>query len=199
MDVFDAIAKIRDDPQEVGEIKRVVNTLLQNLDLRRQSGLTIGVTNHEKLLDSAVWRRFDVQLAIPRPDFESRLAMVRRLLPPLHLEGAEMRLLAWITEGQSGADVESLVWSLKKALVLRDESEEIIAVLRRLLVLHSGRVGSDRSSALSLDAGKLSKVLLNSDELGFHQSDLAVLFRRNKATVSRWLRDETMHAARVAG
>jgi SpoVK/Ycf46/Vps4 family AAA+-type ATPase len=43
LDEFDAIAKLRDDPQEVGEIKRVVNALLQNLDTRRDVGLTIGI------------------------------------------------------------------------------------------------------------------------------------------------------------
>ena len=46
LDEFDAIAKMRDDPQEVGEIKRVVNALLQNLDTRRDVGFTIGITNH---------------------------------------------------------------------------------------------------------------------------------------------------------
>ena len=49
LDEFDAIAKVRDDPQEVGEIKRVVNALLQNLDTRRDVGFTIGITNHPKL------------------------------------------------------------------------------------------------------------------------------------------------------
>ena len=47
LDEFDAIAKVRDDPQEVGEIKRVVNTLLQNLDGRRSFGVTIAITNHD--------------------------------------------------------------------------------------------------------------------------------------------------------
>src|SRR5207247_10685382 len=51
LDEFDALAKLRDDPQEVGEIKRVVNALLQNLDARSDLGLTIGITNHPKLLD----------------------------------------------------------------------------------------------------------------------------------------------------
>src|SRR5690606_5258195 len=46
LDEFDALAKLRDDPQEIGEIKRVVNTLLQNLDQRRSFGITIAITNH---------------------------------------------------------------------------------------------------------------------------------------------------------
>jgi len=68
LDEFDALAKLRDDPQEVGEIKRVVNTLLQNLDLRRSFGITIAITNHDKLLDPAVWRRFETHLQLSEPD-----------------------------------------------------------------------------------------------------------------------------------
>ena len=53
LDEFDAVAKLRDDPQEVGEIKRVVNSLLQNLDARSELGIMIGITNKQKLLDPA--------------------------------------------------------------------------------------------------------------------------------------------------
>jgi hypothetical protein len=190
LDEFDAIAKVRDDPQEVGEIKRVVNTLLQNLDTRRNVGFTIGITNHELLLDSAVWRRFDAQLRIPAPPFAGRLAIIRRYVSPLTLEEPEIRFLAWITDGVSGADIETLVNSVKKAIAMEPESAELIPLLQRALILHSGRFGSDRTAALQLDAASLTKQLLSSTELGFHQSDVAVLFKRNKATVSRWLRED---------
>jgi SpoVK/Ycf46/Vps4 family AAA+-type ATPase len=202
LDEFDAIAKMRDDPQEVGEIKRVVNTLLQNLDTRRQIGLTIGITNHEALLDSAVWRRFDVQLAVPKPLFEARLEIIRRLISPLDLEDVEISVLAWLSDGMSGADLESLIVSIKKALVLRVEDEAhqtgLIPLLRQILVLHSGRMaGSDKTSALRLDAAELSKVLMRAPELRLHQSDLATLFKKNKGTVSRWLRDDSHAVARI--
>ncbi|MEQ1801893.1 MAG: ATP-binding protein [Gammaproteobacteria bacterium] len=202
LDEFDAIAKVRDDPQEVGEIKRVVNTLLQNLDARRQIGLTIGVTNHEALLDSAIWRRFDVQLSVPKPSFEARLEMIRRLITPLDFEQVEVQLLAWLSDGMSGADLESLILSIKKTLVLRgddtDGGTELIPLLRQILLLHSGRIGSDKAAAIKLDAGELSKILLKASDLKFHQSDLATLFKKNKATVSRWLRDDSHQAARHA-
>jgi SpoVK/Ycf46/Vps4 family AAA+-type ATPase len=196
LDEFDAIAKVRDDPQEVGEIKRVVNTLLQNLDSRRAVGLTIGVTNHEALLDSAVWRRFDVQLAVPKPSFEARVEIVSRLIPPLTFESVEIRLLAWLSEGMSGADLESFTFSIKKAVVLRGEDEaDLVSLLRQILLLHSGRAASERATSLKLDPARLSKVLLNAPELRLHQYDLATLFKKNKATVSRWLRDEDAEGA----
>lgn len=83
LDEFDAVAKLRDDPQEVGEIKRVVNALLQNLDMRHDVGITVGITNHQRLLDPAVWRRFEVQLEMPRPDFDVRLEIAKSFMPPI--------------------------------------------------------------------------------------------------------------------
>jgi SpoVK/Ycf46/Vps4 family AAA+-type ATPase len=198
LDEFDAIAKVRDDPQEVGEIKRVVNTLLQNLDVRRNVGFTIGITNHELLLDSAVWRRFDAQLQVPRPDFYARLAVVRRYLKPLTLEEAEIRFVAWITDGASGADIETLVNSIKKAIALGAPDPELVPLLQRVLVQHSRRFGSDRTASLQLDLAALSKQLLHVRDLGYSQSDLAILFKRNKATVSRWVNEEPASGTRVA-
>ena len=57
LDEFDAIAKARDDSNELGELKRVVNSLLQNVDAMSSDSLLLAATNHEQLLDSAVWRR----------------------------------------------------------------------------------------------------------------------------------------------
>jgi len=201
LDEFDAIAKVRDDPQEVGEIKRVVNTLLQNLDERRNVGFTIGITNHEMLLDSAVWRRFDTQLQVPRPDFDARLAVVRRYVLPLVLDDIEVRFIAWITEGASGADIETLVNSIKKAMILNSDGKpepEIIPIVQRILIQQSRRFGSERTAALQLDAAALSKQLLQVRDLAYSQSDLATLFRRNKATVSRWVNEDAPSGVRAA-
>lgn len=54
LDEFDAIAKARDDAHEMGELKRVVNSLLQNIDDFLQEGILIAATNHAKMLDTAV-------------------------------------------------------------------------------------------------------------------------------------------------
>jgi hypothetical protein len=197
LDEFDAIAKVRDDPQEVGEIKRVVNTLLQNLDVRRNVGFTIGITNHELLLDSAVWRRFDAQLLVPRPDYQARVSIIRQYLNPLPLEDAEVRFIAWITDNASGADIETLVNSIKKAIALGAPDYELIPLLRRTLIQHSRRFGSDRTASLALDSAELSKQLLRVRDLDYSQSDLATLFKRNKATVSRWVNEETTHGVRA--
>lgn len=118
LDEFDAVAKARDDVQEIGEIKRVVNTLLQSLDARNGNGITIAATNHEHLLDAAVWRRFDSRIELPKPQVEARENLLATFLAPIAIEPAEMQFLVWATEGMSGADIEMMVDAGKRFFVL---------------------------------------------------------------------------------
>jgi SpoVK/Ycf46/Vps4 family AAA+-type ATPase len=190
LDEFDAIAKLRDDPQEVGEIKRVVNAVLQNLDTRRPIGLTIGITNHESLLDRAIWRRFESQLSIPRPIFDARVAIANSYAAPIDLPMVLIRIIAWITEGATGADIEMLVKSLKKEYVLSERAEmkaPLDSVLQ-FLSLHSGRISSEKREALGQPPDELARRLIRDANLGFDQNDLALAFGRDKATISRWMK-----------
>jgi len=66
-DEFDAIGKERGDLHETGEIKRVVTTLLLQLDDLPSYCVLVGATNHPELLDRATWRRFELKLEIGRP------------------------------------------------------------------------------------------------------------------------------------
>lgn len=69
-DEFDAIGKERGDTHETGEIKRVVTTLLLQLDDLPSYCVLVGATNHPELLDRATWRRFEIRLDLPRPSDE---------------------------------------------------------------------------------------------------------------------------------
>ncbi|MDH5648554.1 MAG: AAA family ATPase [Gammaproteobacteria bacterium] len=66
-DEFDALGKERADPNEVGEIKRVVNALLMQIDLMPSHVTVIAATNHPEMLDNAAWRRFDTKINLPKP------------------------------------------------------------------------------------------------------------------------------------
>ena len=68
LDELDAVAKRRDDTSEIGELKRLVTVLLQEIDEWPPSGLLLAATNHAKLLDPAVWRRFEVVVEFPLPE-----------------------------------------------------------------------------------------------------------------------------------
>ena len=67
LDEFDTVAKERADQHETGEIKRVVSSLLLQIDQLPSHVVVVAATNHPELLDRAVWRRFQVRLAMPPP------------------------------------------------------------------------------------------------------------------------------------
>lgn len=69
-DEFDAIGKERGDVHETGEIKRVVSSLLLQIDSLPNYVVVIAATNHPELLDSAAWRRFQVRLLLPKPNMQ---------------------------------------------------------------------------------------------------------------------------------
>ena len=75
-DEVDAIAKSRDDRSDVGELKRVVNSFLQLLDGYCGESPVIAATNHEDVLDYAIWRRFDDLLFFPSPTPEGLLKLL---------------------------------------------------------------------------------------------------------------------------
>lgn len=113
LDEFDAIAKVRDDEHELGELKRVVNSLLQNIDNLNNGSIIIAATNHENLLDSAVWRRFGFKLKIDIPDDEVRLEIIKYFLDDDILFKKFGEHLNELFKGFSGADIEEIIKKAK--------------------------------------------------------------------------------------
>lgn len=66
-DEFETLGKERGDIHETGEIKRVVSSLLMQIDALPSYVIAIAATNHDTLLDKAAWRRFQIRLEIPKP------------------------------------------------------------------------------------------------------------------------------------
>jgi AAA+ superfamily predicted ATPase len=126
-DEFDALGKERADNSEHGELRRVVNAVLQMMDAYRGRSLLIAATNHEQILDSAVWRRFDDTIEFPLPSSE--------LLPQvlqLKLRGVRRQFevdspaLAKIFKGLSPADIERIARRAIKHMILRNQ--EFLAI-----------------------------------------------------------------------
>ena len=114
LDEFDAVAKARDDTNELGELKRVVNSLLQNVDAMSKDSLLLAATNHEKLLDYAVWRRFDYKLEIELPSTDAIIKMINLFINNVgDFSDKEIQELAIVFEGLSGSNIEEII---KKAL-----------------------------------------------------------------------------------
>ncbi|ELZ1479430.1 ATP-binding protein [Vibrio parahaemolyticus] len=104
LDEFDAFAKARDDQHELGELKRVVVSLLQNIDALPEGTILLAATNHEDLLDPAVWRRFAYRVQIPLPDIDTREKLIHGFLGQYC--PANIKTLVEITDGMSGALIE---------------------------------------------------------------------------------------------
>jgi SpoVK/Ycf46/Vps4 family AAA+-type ATPase len=186
LDEFDAIAKLRNDPQEVGEVKRVVNTLLQSLDSRHEKGFTIGVTNHESLLDPAIWRRFDIQIEIPKPSPEVMVHLLEKFLQPLEFQENEIKFLAWCLEGSSGADAKILSKWFKRAFVIEKENS-IVDVMRQFALLNSGRVDVRKRNVMLGSDEDFIAMLLNDNIYSFKQKDIASLFGITPSSLSKQL------------
>lgn len=117
LDELDAIAKRRDDRAEVGELKRLVTVLLQELDAWPEGSLLVAATNHAELLDPAVWRRFELVLALEPP----RGALAERLVRDLVGDGPApdvVSALAAVARGVPPADVERDVRRARRAAAL---------------------------------------------------------------------------------
>ena len=119
-DEFDALGKEREDASEHGELRRVVNAVLQMLDAYDGRSLVIAATNHEGMLDSAVWRRFEEVLCLKPP---TRSQLCRLLAVKLRgvrrdfdvEEIAERDLF----KGATHADVERIVRRALKEMIIK--------------------------------------------------------------------------------
>lgn len=141
LDEFDAIAKLRDDRQELGELKRVVVSLLQNIDSVQGHTVILAATNHEHLLDPAIWRRFAYRLHIELPQLSSRRAMFSRFLGGRAPERSLERY-AKASEGLSGSDIRQICEGARRAAVI-DRLNEVPEsdVLKRVLLRTAGADG----------------------------------------------------------
>ncbi len=118
LDEFDAIAKVREDSNELGELKRVVNTLLQNIDSIASNIPIIAATNHEHLLDPAVWRRFDYKIRLKLPDAATRSLLLAEFFKDVSLENNVLDFAEAITEGMNGSELEMLASQIRINLVV---------------------------------------------------------------------------------
>lgn len=120
LDEFDAIAKKRDDPADLGELKRIVNVLLKELETWPSAGILAAATNHPWLLDKAIWRRFDRVIEIGLPGKTERETLLVRHLDSEIPSGKSsvISALAELTDGLSAAEICMLTDRVLRRVVL---------------------------------------------------------------------------------
>jgi SpoVK/Ycf46/Vps4 family AAA+-type ATPase len=125
LDECDAIAKSRQDENEVGEVKRIVNTFLQVLDeYNPSSGLLVAATNLDSSLDTAVWRRFDDAIEVPKPTEKELTALLKQTLATMSLGSINWQLIIERMKGFSAAQAVRVAQDAAKRAIL--EREELV-------------------------------------------------------------------------
>jgi hypothetical protein len=114
LDELDAVAKRRDDITEIGELKRLVTVLLQEIDMWPEGSLLLAATNHAGLLDPAVWRRFEVMVDFPLPDGDLLTAAMQEYLRDEQVPLDTLLLLAGAYRGTSFSDMEREVMRARR-------------------------------------------------------------------------------------
>ena len=118
LDELDSIAKRRDDSSDVGELKRLVTVLLQEIDDWPATGLLIAATNHADLLDPAVWRRFEMRVEFPMPTEQSVHRAVETFLGKDRASSTWNDVLTVALRGLSFSDIEREVMLARRSAVV---------------------------------------------------------------------------------
>ena len=118
-DEFDSVGKERGDVHETGEIKRVVSSLLLQIDALPSYVVAVAASNHPELLDRAVWRRFQIRLALPAPT-QGQIEEWFRRFEKRHGQafGLSPRSLAQRLHGLSFSEVEDFGTDVLRKIVL---------------------------------------------------------------------------------
>ncbi|MEO1428448.1 MAG: ATP-binding protein [Cyanobacteria bacterium J06633_8] len=125
IDECDSIAKSREDYQEIGEVKRVVNTFLQILDeYQPSSGILVAATNLNKTLDTALWRRFDDLIEVPLPGKEELEFILKETLSAIDVGIVNWSVIIEQMENYSAAQAVRVAQDAAKRAIL--EREELV-------------------------------------------------------------------------
>jgi SpoVK/Ycf46/Vps4 family AAA+-type ATPase len=117
-DEFDAIGARRSERQDVGEIRRVLNSFLQFLEQDDSQGLVIAATNHPELLDKALFRRFDDVIEYETPDAPLTERLLRARLGSFETRGLQWSAAADAAIGLSQAEVSRAAEEAAKITIL---------------------------------------------------------------------------------
>lgn len=139
-DEFDAVGKERGDQHETGEIKRVVSSLLLQIDALPSFVVAVTATNHPELLDRAIWRRFQVCVELPAPKRSQIEKWFQRFAEQHgHELGISPRSLAQRLQGLSFAEIEEFGHDILRKAVLDSPNGDVKAIVASRLRHWQGR------------------------------------------------------------
>jgi len=148
-DEFDAIGKNRNDPTEHGELKRVVNSFLQLIDSFDSKSIIIASTNHEGLLDDALWRRFDEIVLFGRPSASEIRKLIELKLKNFPHDRVDISRVAKQLAGLSHADIEWVCFDAIKSAILQDQDSVSQSIFNDAVNRQRSRLRTKTSSKSS--------------------------------------------------
>jgi len=145
LDEIDAIAKRRSDDTDIGELKRLVTVILQEVDEWPSTSLLLAATNHAELIDPALWRRFDLVIDFKTPEMPAVKQAIKRFLGQDHaLFGRWIDILTFVFNGESFSDIERDLQRFRRAVALGTASDadliEEFVKSRALVLGHQERI-----------------------------------------------------------
>lgn len=143
-DEFDTLGKERGDTHETGEIKRVVSSLLLQIDSLPSHVVVVTATNHAELLDRAVWRRFQLRLNMPTPTLEQRTEWFTLFERQLGSRlGLTPKSLAMKLKDANFSDLEEFCQDIHRRYVLSMPEGDLRTIIRDRLMHWQNRVQPD--------------------------------------------------------
>ena len=185
LDELDAVAKMRDDRTELGELKRVVNTVIQGIDSLDASAVVIAATNHAQMLDSAIWRRFHYKIIFTLPDVDLRTELWSYFLQIGPDQALVCRVLSALSEGQSGADIEQRAFAARRRAVLTSLPVDSVAIAESMALENhklSGAVHGNTNEVRRL----ITRELVSNHDIS--QADVGRFLGISRQAVSTYLK-----------
>jgi SpoVK/Ycf46/Vps4 family AAA+-type ATPase len=131
-DEFDAIGQQRATNNDIGELRRILNAFLQMVEQDSSQSIIVAATNHPKILDEALFRRFDDVLEFTLPTAEEFIELMRRRTPKKH-RSIEWDLIAPLSAGLSYADAKRAYEdALKEIIVSGNNAITIDALIKAI-------------------------------------------------------------------
>lgn len=189
LDEIDAIAKRRSDDADIGELKRLVTVILQEVDEWPATGLLLAATNHPELIDPALWRRFDLVVEFKVPEAAAVKEAIKRFLgQDFALFGRWIEILTFAFHGQSFSDIEREIHRFRRAVALgttpdADLIEEFI-----------------KARALSLDRqGRIDMAVLLAKQTRLSQHSISDITGVSRDTIRKYTADESTVTSKKRG
>ena len=179
LDEFDALAKLRDDQYELGELKRVVVSLLQNIDALDNETVVLAATNHEHLLDPAIWRRFAYHVHVELPDQSNRLKLFQKFLGDFVTQ-RELSLLSSASSQMSGSQIRQVSEDAKRKAIIADRSRIDLSYM----LLRIARIRKPEIVSKELDLRSVLSIVRKLDEKAYTYRRLAEMFDVSLGQVS---------------